>query len=29
VPVLERRLEIPDQTDVVRSELDAARSEAG
>jgi len=28
VPVLERRLEIPDQTDVVRSELEAAIREA-
>jgi len=29
IPVLERRLAIPNQTDVVRSELEAARSEAG
>jgi hypothetical protein len=29
VPVLERRLEIPNQTDVVSEELEAARSEAG
>jgi serine/threonine-protein kinase len=29
IPVLERRLEIPNQTEVVRRELEAARSEAG
>jgi tetratricopeptide (TPR) repeat protein/predicted Ser/Thr protein kinase len=29
IPVLERRLQIPDQTDTVQSELDAARAEAG
>jgi eukaryotic-like serine/threonine-protein kinase len=29
IPVLERRLEIPNQTAAVRSELAAARSEAG
>ena len=29
IPVLEERLQIPDQTDVVERELEAARSEAG
>ena len=29
IPILERRLEIPDQTDVVQRELDAARADAG
>jgi serine/threonine protein kinase len=29
VPVLERRLKIPDQTETVRQELEAARAEAG
>lgn len=29
IPVLERRLQIPDQTETVQRELDAARAEAG
>jgi tetratricopeptide (TPR) repeat protein len=29
IPILERRLEIPDQTETVQRELDAARAEAG
>jgi tetratricopeptide (TPR) repeat protein len=29
IPILERRLQIPNQTDVVRRELDQARREAG
>jgi eukaryotic-like serine/threonine-protein kinase len=29
IPILERRLQIPDQTDVVQRELDAARAAAG
>ena len=28
IPILERRLQIPDQTDTVQRELDAARAEA-
>ena len=28
IPILERRLQIPDQTDVVQQELDAAREDA-
>ena len=29
IPILERRLQIPDQTATVQAELDAARAEAG
>jgi tetratricopeptide (TPR) repeat protein len=29
IPILERRLQIPNQTDVVRRELELARREAG
>jgi hypothetical protein len=29
IPILERRLQIPDQTETVQTELDAARAAAG
>jgi hypothetical protein len=29
IPILERRLQIPDQTETVQRELDAARAAAG
>jgi serine/threonine-protein kinase len=29
IPILERRLQIPDQTETVQTELDAARADAG